>query len=206
MLSGGNQTDRNSFERFLTPYQNSRLPLRLVQGCSFSYITEPGCDRNKGIIQTNTQACKFHIPNIHCQLHQQLCIIATTNLICVNCLNCGGTVSIVWCNKTITLHLHKSLHEVWARENVIENLIPVDPTAIVSKKYNLSEFLALWGVITPGSSIWLPPATVSYAVTSRLVFYCERYTACEPVWGQKTTTWVYVRETHVTRIPTTHTA
>ena len=28
MLFGGNQTDGNSFERFLTPYQNSRLPLK----------------------------------------------------------------------------------------------------------------------------------------------------------------------------------
>ena len=27
MLSGGNQTDGNSLERFLTPYQYSRLPL-----------------------------------------------------------------------------------------------------------------------------------------------------------------------------------
>ena len=27
MLSDGNQTDGNSLERFLTPYQNSRLPL-----------------------------------------------------------------------------------------------------------------------------------------------------------------------------------
>ena len=27
MLSGGNQTDGNSLERFLTPYQNSRAPL-----------------------------------------------------------------------------------------------------------------------------------------------------------------------------------
>ena len=29
MLSGGNQTDGNSLERLLTPYQNSRLPLKL---------------------------------------------------------------------------------------------------------------------------------------------------------------------------------
>ena len=28
MISGGNQTDGNSLERFLTPYQNSRLPLK----------------------------------------------------------------------------------------------------------------------------------------------------------------------------------
>ena len=28
MLSDGNQTDGNSLERFLTPYQNSRLPLK----------------------------------------------------------------------------------------------------------------------------------------------------------------------------------
>ena len=27
MLSGGNQTDGNTLERFLTPYQYSRLPL-----------------------------------------------------------------------------------------------------------------------------------------------------------------------------------
>ena len=27
MLSGGNQTDGNTLERFLTPYQNSTLPL-----------------------------------------------------------------------------------------------------------------------------------------------------------------------------------
>ena len=28
LLFGGNQTDGNSFERFLTPYQYSRLPLK----------------------------------------------------------------------------------------------------------------------------------------------------------------------------------
>ena len=31
MLSGGNQTDGNSLERFLTPYPNSRLSLIKVK-------------------------------------------------------------------------------------------------------------------------------------------------------------------------------
>ena len=31
MLSGGNQTDGNSLEIFLTPYQKSRLPLTELQ-------------------------------------------------------------------------------------------------------------------------------------------------------------------------------
>ena len=48
MLSGGNQTDGNSLERFLTPYQScqySRLPLKSekdarIEYCRQGYIVE----------------------------------------------------------------------------------------------------------------------------------------------------------------------
>ena len=39
MLSDGNQTNGNTLERFLTPYQRSRL---LLKGCSISPFSDNG--------------------------------------------------------------------------------------------------------------------------------------------------------------------
>ena len=40
MLSGGNQTGGNSHERFLTPYQNSRLPLNVNKAGLIKFCSE----------------------------------------------------------------------------------------------------------------------------------------------------------------------
>ena len=65
MLSDGNQTDGNSLERFLTPYQHSRLPLsKISHSCMAQHqIVQFFRHSEEMCTVMRVDQCQFHIRN-----------------------------------------------------------------------------------------------------------------------------------------------
>ena len=62
MFSGGNQTNGNTLERFLTPYQYSRLPLRLAVSKMLLYQKS---QKWLTVHYTQNAVCSEHSIEIH---------------------------------------------------------------------------------------------------------------------------------------------